>query len=90
MQTRVGVRYLGRVQGVGFRATARATASGFRVSGWVRNEPDGSVLMEVQGDAAQVEVFLSALAERMARNIKSVQRTALAVSEGESSFEIRR
>ncbi len=90
MQTRVGVRYLGRVQGVGFRATARATASGFRVSGWVRNEADGSVSMEVQGDEAQVEVFLSAIAERMARNIKSAQRTALALSEGESSFEVRR
>lgn len=90
MQTRVGLRYVGRVQGVGFRVTARATASGFRVSGWVRNEADGSVLMEVQGETAQVEVFLAALAERMARNIKSVQRTELALSEGDSSFEIRR
>lgn len=75
---------------MGFRATARATASGFRVTGWVRNEADGSVSMEVQGDAAQVEVFLSALAERMARNIKSVHRAELALSEGESTFEIRR
>src|SRR5262245_4151279 len=37
------IRFHGRVQGVGFRVTARAIADEFAVSGWVRNEPDGTV-----------------------------------------------
>ena len=39
----------GRVQGVGFRYTAREAASECAVSGWVRNLPDGSVEIVAQG-----------------------------------------
>lgn len=42
-------RFTGRVQGVGFRYRAKHAASGMCVTGWVRNEGDGSVEMEVQG-----------------------------------------
>jgi Acylphosphatase len=42
--------FSGRVQGVGFRATARAVASRFEVTGWVRNADDGTVEMEVQAE----------------------------------------
>ncbi len=38
---RVIVHYSGRVQGVGFRATARHIACGYEVTGMVRNLPDG-------------------------------------------------
>ena len=37
----------GRVQGVGFRYRAKYAASGMGLTGWVRNEWDGSVEMEV-------------------------------------------
>ena len=44
-QMRINVVYAGRVQGVGFRATAREIAADFAVTGWVRNQPDGTVLL---------------------------------------------
>ncbi len=46
-------RYLvqGRVQGVGFRFRAAQAAKQLGLTGWVRNNDDGSVTLEVQGDA---------------------------------------
>ena len=40
----------GRVQGVGFRYRARYAASQLGLVGWVENEDDGTVTLEVQGD----------------------------------------
>ena len=39
----------GQVQGVGFRYRARYAAQALELTGWVRNEDDGSVTLEVQG-----------------------------------------
>jgi acylphosphatase len=84
------IRFAGRVQGVGFRATARSVAGGFVVTGWVRNEDDGCVLLEVQGEESAVEAFLAALRRVMAGNIRSEQAEPAATAEGEADFEIRR
>ena len=48
--TAVQVRVSGRVQGVAFRWEAQHAAQGFGVTGWVRNEPDGSVVAHVEGE----------------------------------------
>jgi len=63
------VRFLGRVQGVGFRYTACRTAGGFAVVGYVRNLPDGSVECVVEGEPAEIDAFLAELAERMGGHI---------------------
>ncbi|HZU36209.1 MAG TPA: acylphosphatase [Gemmataceae bacterium] len=59
------VYYTGRVQGVGFRYTARSLAEAYPVSGYVRNLPGGEVELVAQGPAEQVEAFLGAVASRM-------------------------
>ena len=43
----------GQVQGVGFRYRARYAAQSLALTGWVQNEDDGSVTLEVQGDPAK-------------------------------------
>ena len=43
------MRFHGRVQGVGFRFTAKNLAQSLGLTGWVENEYDGTVLMEIQG-----------------------------------------
>lgn len=48
----------GRVQGVGFRYITSSIASRYQVTGWVRNEYDGSVAIEVQGPEHRVQLFL--------------------------------
>jgi acylphosphatase len=55
------VFYEGRVQGVGFRYRVRQIATGFDVTGWVRNLPDGRVELLAAGDSAEVPGFLEAI-----------------------------
>lgn len=83
------LRFEGTVQGVGFRATSRGIASGFAVTGWVRNEPDESVLMEVQGTTDEIEGFLRALNARMGRLIRSQTVETIARDASEGAFVIR-
>ncbi|HJZ40265.1 MAG TPA: acylphosphatase [Bacteroidales bacterium] len=49
----------GRVQGVGFRYSARSVASELGVRGFVRNMPDGDVYIEAEGTAQQLEGFIA-------------------------------
>jgi acylphosphatase len=86
---RVEVRFKGRVQGVGFRATVRDIARTFTVSGWVRNEADGSVSLAAEGSDAELEKFLEGIRVRMGRNIASMDRLD-GVPVGERGFEVRR
>jgi len=51
----------GRVQNVGFRYFAFKTARMLNLSGFVRNEPDGSVYIEIEGDEANIRSFVRAL-----------------------------
>ena len=84
------ITFRGHVQGVGFRATARAVASGFTVTGWVRNEPDGTVLVEVQGQADEIDDYLEALRARMERLIRGEDSRSATVVPDERGFEVRR
>ena len=57
---RIGVeaRITGRVQGVCFRAWTQEEAARHGVSGWVRNEPDGSVRALIVGPSGRVNAML--------------------------------
>ncbi len=88
---RARVNYTGRVQGVGFRATARDVAAGFNITGWVRNEGDGSVTLEAQGEVGAVEGFLAAVRERLGRFIRGETRDQIAsVPEERGPFRVER
>jgi len=86
---RFGIVYQGRVQGVGFRATSREIARRHAVSGWVRNEPDGSVRLEVQGEPGEVAAVREEIQRTLGGNIKNEQATEIPVLRGEQGFEIR-
>lgn len=53
--------FYGIVQGVGFRWRAMQAAKLYCCTGWVRNEWDGSVSMELQGTREQTDKLLTAL-----------------------------
>ena len=58
---RMQVFYSGRVQGVGFRYQARRVASGFEVTGIVRNLPDGRVELVAEGSEDELKGFREAI-----------------------------
>ena len=49
--------YVGKVQGVGFRYTAKQVSMGYEVSGTVRNLPDGRVELIADGAKEELEAF---------------------------------
>lgn len=82
------VHYRGRVQGVGFRATAAGLAAGHPVSGFVRNLPDGRVELVAEGTPAAVDEFLAAVAGHMADNITDAD-VGERQPEGHDGFRVR-
>lgn len=52
------IRVTGKVQGVFYRDSARRVATTLGLSGVARNDPDGSVYIEVEGEESALEEFL--------------------------------
>jgi acylphosphatase len=84
----VQVRVSGRVQGVAFRWEAQHAAQKLGVTGWVRNEPDGSVLAHVEGEPDAVNDMVAWL--RAGPPASRVTDVAVrdAAPTGATSFEI--
>ena len=55
------VSVYGRVQGVFFRGWAQEQANSLRVTGWVRNCPDGRVDSHIEGEQAAVDELVERL-----------------------------
>jgi acylphosphatase len=60
---RVTFRVHGEVQGVGYRRFVAREAQDLGLAGWVRNEPDGSVIGETEGSAAALAEFRARLVQ---------------------------
>lgn len=90
MVTRQRVIFQGRVQGVGFRARAQSIASRFPVTGWVRNEPDGTVMLEAQGDEQSLENYLKELRNKTSGLVEREIHAHVRTEPNEHGFEIRR
>ena len=60
---RMRVVYSGQVQGVGFRYTVKSTATGFDVTGTVRNLPGGQVELIAEGARDELKAFGQAIRE---------------------------
>ena len=53
------IRVHGRVQGVFFRHSAREKSRELKVAGCARNEPDGAVYIEAEGEKGELEQFIA-------------------------------
>ncbi len=79
-------RFTGRVQGVGFRTRAKYAARGMCITGWVRNEWDGSVVMEAQGAAGAIDRMLIMINRSDYIVIDSIETKEIPTVAGESGF----
>jgi len=83
------IHFFGNVQGVGFRYTTCSAAADFAVSGYVRNLPNGSVELAVEGETAEIERFLAALRNRMSGHIDREECTEISATGEFAGFMIR-
>lgn len=84
------ITFYGRVQGVGFRYTARHAADSLGLTGWVRNEYDGSVMMQVQGEEVKIDHMLHILNDDMYIDIQDMDIKSLPVIDDDIRFIIQR
>ena len=59
MAVRARLTIRGRVQGVWYRGAMQEEARARHVAGWVRNEHDGSVVAEIEGERAAVDALVA-------------------------------
>lgn len=78
----------GRVQGVGFRYTAKYLAQSMGLTGWVRNEYDGTVTMEVQGRELLIFKLMEGLNRGMYIEISWIDSEDIPVKE-ERGFRVK-
>ena len=83
--------YSGNVQGVGFRYTVKSTATGFDVTGTVRNLPDGRVELAAEGLKDELEAFRAGIRESGLDHFIRNEEVSWAEATGEfRGFEIGR
>lgn len=88
---RHGGRFMGRVQGVGFRVFVQSVAQELGFTGWVKNMPDGSVVMEAQGDEARfAELKEKIQAGNGFCKVEHMTFDFCKNVEGETRFEVRK
>ena len=90
MVTRQRIIFQGRVQGVGFRARTRSIAARHNITGWVRNEPDGTVMLEAQASEETLESFLNDLRKNTSGLVEREIHAHVRTEPDEHTFEIHR
>ena len=78
----------GRFQGVGFRYTAKYLAQSLGLTGWVRNEWDGTVTLEIQGREMLINKLLVGLNHNQFITIDWMDTKEIPV-EQENSFWVK-
>ena len=80
------IAFYGRVQGVGFRYRANHAASAVGATGWVRNEYDGSVTMEIQATEAEIDQVIQMIRRGRFVEIERMESKELPLREDEYGF----
>jgi acylphosphatase len=79
MRKHFNITVAGRVQGVFFRASTKTSADHLNIKGFVKNQPDGSVYIEAEGEEDDLKQFI----EWCKLGPKSARVDSYEVKEGE-------
>ena len=85
--TRKRIVFYGSVQGVGFRWRARHAASLYSCTGWCRNEWDGSVVMEIQGEERNIDQVILSIEAGRYIEIENMDVKTVPVNHTERGFK---
>jgi len=61
MKVRAHIKVYGDVQGVGYRYFAKRLAYQYGILGWVKNNIDGSVELDIEGEKKDIEDYTKKL-----------------------------
>ena len=86
---RRALRFAGSVQGVGFRYRAVHAASAVGATGWVRNDRDGGVSMEIQGTETQIDRVILAVERGTYVQIENLWAKTIPAIDGEYGFYVK-
>jgi len=85
------IKVAGRVQGVGFRYFALQLAKQGAITGWIKNEPDGTVSLDAEGTKTDLDGFIDSLKTgAMSGYVRSLTVEWLPRSMNYTTFEIVR
>ena len=87
-RVRYHVVFYGRVQGVGFRYTSQHLADSLGITGWVRNEDDGTVSCELQGSPEAIDQFLIRIGDQRWIDISDTDKTSMDTDPDERNFKV--
>ncbi len=86
---RLRIHVTGKVQGVFYRASTQAKAKELGLNGWVRNEQDGSVMIEAEGADLKLDKLVEWCQQGPGAAQVAQVNTQEIVPEGVNSFEVR-
>ena len=81
--------FYGSVQGVGFRYRARYAAEMYGCTGWARNEYDGTVSMEIQGEEEEIDHVIMSVERGTYVRITNMEVRTIPLVENERGFRTR-
>ena len=79
----------GQVQGVGFLYRARYAAQTLELTGWVQNEDDGSVTLEVQGSEEKFPQLFDMIQKSVYIQITGIREKDLPPDPWDRGFSVR-
>ncbi len=86
---RYHITFHGQVQGVGFRYTASHAAERYRLTGWVRNEYDGSVTCEIQGGKDEIDAWYHFIDQARYISIERIEKREIPEDPDERGFGVQ-
>lgn len=89
VKIRKHIVFYGWVQGVGFRWRASRAAALYGATGWVRNDYDGTVTMEIQGSEEQIDQVILAIERGKYVRIENMEVRTLPPDPDERDFRVR-
>lgn len=89
IMSRYHIIVYGYVQGVGFRYFTNHTARNFDLTGWVRNNYDGTVEMEVQGREENILAFIERIKDGSRYSeVQDISVKMIDIIDNERSFNV--
>ncbi len=85
---RKAITVYGFVQGVGFRYRTIHAAGLVGTTGWVRNNPDGSVSMEIQGTEEQIDKVFQMVEQGTFISIDNMDAKEIPLADDERGFNV--